>query len=244
MTKLAPAWLALVVAAGLATAQPATEPQAEPAEEPAEEPAADQPLPGLDELLGLDEDEAEPGTDEVADEGADDYVDRALAGEDGRSQPERFERAVDLMSRAGARLGASRDAGLATQRIQEDILRSLDDLIDEAQRRQQQQQQQQQGGQQQQGQQQSQPNQPRAQQQQGQQQESQQAQGEGEQESMPPGRQDGALNDPEAADLAAWGNLPARLRDALVQGTNETFSTLYRRMTEQYYRRLAEEPEP
>ncbi|MCE9589993.1 MAG: hypothetical protein K8S99_05660 [Planctomycetes bacterium] len=38
-----------------------------------------------------------------------------------------------------------------------------------------------------------------------------------------------------------WGNLPARLRDQLLEGQNERFSPIYRELTEQYYKRLAEE---
>ena len=38
-----------------------------------------------------------------------------------------------------------------------------------------------------------------------------------------------------------WGNLPARLRDELLQGLAEPFSPVYRSLTEAYYRRLAEE---
>jgi hypothetical protein len=40
---------------------------------------------------------------------------------------------------------------------------------------------------------------------------------------------------------AAWGNLPARVRDQLMQGRHDQFSSLYESMTETYYRRLAEE---
>lgn len=38
-----------------------------------------------------------------------------------------------------------------------------------------------------------------------------------------------------------WGKLPARLRDDLLQGINEKFSSVYRELTGQYYRRLAQE---
>ena len=38
-----------------------------------------------------------------------------------------------------------------------------------------------------------------------------------------------------------WGNLPGRLRDELLQGLNERFSPVYRKATEAYYRRLAED---
>jgi len=38
-----------------------------------------------------------------------------------------------------------------------------------------------------------------------------------------------------------WGQLPPRLRDELTEGIGERFSPVYRLMTEAYYRRLAEE---
>lgn len=41
--------------------------------------------------------------------------------------------------------------------------------------------------------------------------------------------------------LNEWGSLPVRLRKQLMQGMEDRFSSLYRNLTEQYYRRLAEE---
>ena len=41
-----------------------------------------------------------------------------------------------------------------------------------------------------------------------------------------------------------WGNLPPRVRDELQQGLSEPFSSIYERLTEQYYQRLAEEEGP
>lgn len=38
-----------------------------------------------------------------------------------------------------------------------------------------------------------------------------------------------------------WGNLPPRLRDEVLQGVNDRSSALYRRLTDAYFRRLAEE---
>ena len=66
-------------------------------------------------------------------------------------------------------------------------------------------------------------------------------QGDNTGERMPPAREDGSLRPQEAADLAAWGALPARVRDALMQGAADKYSTMYQRLTESYYRRLAEE---
>jgi hypothetical protein len=38
-----------------------------------------------------------------------------------------------------------------------------------------------------------------------------------------------------------WGGLPQRVRDMLLQGRGEKFSSLYEQMTREYYRKLAEE---
>jgi hypothetical protein len=40
---------------------------------------------------------------------------------------------------------------------------------------------------------------------------------------------------------AGWGELPERVRERLVEGSSDYFSTLYEALTEAYYRRLAEE---
>jgi hypothetical protein len=41
-----------------------------------------------------------------------------------------------------------------------------------------------------------------------------------------------------------WGSLPQRVRDMLLQGRNEKFSSLYEKLTGEYYRRLAEGDSP
>lgn len=41
-----------------------------------------------------------------------------------------------------------------------------------------------------------------------------------------------------------WGNLPPRVRDVLRQGVREKMSSVYKRWTEAYYRRIAEESKP
>ncbi len=196
------------------------------------------PLPTLDELLGTEGGASEGDEGGVGDElpgGASEReaeLDRLLSGQE---IVDAFRTAVALMDRSARRLGESRDTGLTTQRMQEEVLRALDTLIADAQQRGQQSSasssssssQDQQQGQQQPGQQSS----PRS------------ASGDNPAEAGAPGRQDGALGPEQAADLAAWGNLPARFRDALVQGASDRFSATYRKLTEEYYRRLAEDPE-
>ncbi|MFG0259817.1 MAG: hypothetical protein ACF8LK_05625 [Phycisphaerales bacterium JB041] len=192
------------------------------------------PLPTLDELLGTEGGASEGGdVVELPGEGGETELDRLLSGQE---IVDEFRSAVDLMTRSAERLSGARDTGLATQRMQEDVLRALDKLIADAQQRGQQSSSSSSSSssQEQQGQRQQQP---------GQQTSPQASRGDNRGEANAPGRQDGALGPEQAADLAAWGNLPARFRDALVQGASDRFSATYRRLTEEYYRRLAEDPE-
>lgn len=190
----------------------------------AQAPPPAEPLPDLDELLGLPR--QRPTTP------APRPLERELAD---TASTEPFEQAVDLMRLAAQRLDA-RDAGLETQRLQEETLRKLDQLIAQARRQRnrnspEQQQQQQQDQQQQQ-----------AGRQSSQQQSQAQAQASGDSTPVGPPRTEGALKSAAVAAGAAWGNLPEHVRQALVQGLSDRFSSLYQRLTEEYYRRLAEDP--
>ncbi|GJQ30742.1 MAG: hypothetical protein HBSAPP03_26260 [Phycisphaerae bacterium] len=187
--------------------------------------------PDLDVLLGL----RRPGEVAPADPNAAQRErDRLLSPAEITDE---FEKAVVLMDESSRRLAEAKDPGLDTQRLQEDTLRHLDKLIADAQQRSRSRQQRQ------------------RQQQQQQQQSSQQQQQQSSQSGSTPTdstqggtpsvpRQDGQLNTPRAADAASWGNLPEHVRQALTQGLSDRFSSLYQQMTEQYYRRLAEEPKP
>lgn len=188
------------------------------------QPASQPPdLPSLDELLGLPG--AKPSQEQ--DRARAELQERLSAAQ----MADQFQQAVALMGEAATRLQKARDTGIVTQRIQEDILRKLDQLIDAAQ-----QQQQQQSGSssrsQRNQQQQQQPNQPQ----------NQQA---GDVENFgevdPPGREDPRFNPDVAPNQASWGALPERIREALRQAGDDRFSSLYKSLTEAYYRRLAEE---
>lgn len=178
-------------------------------------------VPSLDELLGLGD-----AGDEALDPNRRALERRLTAQEAG----ERFREAVTLMGDAAARIGAN-DVGIRTQRVQEEILRRLDQVIESARENQ--------GGggssssgsSSQQNQQQ--PDQSTGPQRPGQ-------QGNGDQENMPPGSTGVETNPALAPDGVTWGNLPERERDAVTQGVNDRYSALYRRLTELYYRRLAE----
>lgn len=215
----------------------------------ARQPAAEPPsfvLPSLDELLGLEQ-PAGDGTPEAtrpADlpEAADpnqNALDRQLSSGE---MAEALDEAVTLMRETGERLGGARDVGIITQRLQEDILARLDAVITSAE--QQNSSNSSSSSSQQQGQQQQQASQPG---QQGEQQEGEQntegdpSSGENDGDTRPPGLREGGLAPPVSPDGGAWGRLPPRVRDSLVQGSSDVFSSLYRRMTELYYKRLAEE---
>lgn len=201
---------------------------AQPQDDSAGETAESQPadLPSLDELLGI-EGEDSPSTDPNRD-ALDEVLSPQAAGE-------AFSQAVGLMDRVAARIGEQGDLSIATQRLQEDILRKLDQVIASAQSNdqgggggssgsqssgssQQQPDQQQSGGQAQGGQEGSSPG-----------------------DSMPAGTSQAQPGDEVAPDGVGWGALPARIRDALSQGISDEYSQLYRAVTEQYYKALAEE---
>ncbi|GAB4195755.1 MAG: hypothetical protein Kow00105_09960 [Phycisphaeraceae bacterium] len=151
-----------------------------------------------------------------------------------------FEQAVMEMGQVSRRLGRSFDPGIETQRMQESILRKLDQVIAAAKEQGQsggsgssgQAQSQDQGGQ------------------------SLPRQGRPRAGSSPhPGGQQASTGqagvtdpiDPETPDTAIeqlrreWGALPPRVRDELTDGLRERFSPLYRRITEAYYKALAEQ---
>ncbi len=185
------------------------------------------PLPSLDELLGLEDAEADEAG--AADGQRVRELERKLTA---REAAQALEQAVQLMDDATAEI-AGRGAGLTAQRLQEDILLKLDQVIASAEQNQ--------GGggssssgSSSQSQQQSQP---------GKQQSGGQASGsspESSEAAMPPGGTEASLRPSSLPDAASWGALPERLRGALEQGSGDTFSSAYRRLTEAYYRKLAE----
>lgn len=215
-------------------ADDAPPPEQQPApEQPSEEPGEaedDEALPSLDDLLDL-EDPAAETPDEVGAE----ELEKALSGD--QSQGEPFVQAVALMDKAAVRIEDDDDLSLATQRIQQDAIDKLEKMIQQAKESQQQQSSSSSSSQNQDQQ------QTPDQQNKSQQQQQTNAQGENNAELIPPGAENPELNPVVAAARAAWGSLPERVRDALVQGSSEQFSSLYRGLTEEYYQRLAEEPD-
>ena len=209
-------------------APPAEPPAVPPVDQPAQPP--EEPLPDLDDLLGLPK--GPPGTRPPAADPAQVDLEKRLTMAEAA---EEFRQAVELMGQTAERIAVSRDTGLVTQRLQEDIVRKLDQLIKAAERQAQQSrrsrssssQNNNRSGQQQ-------PNQ-----QQGQQDEPGNRDNRGE--TTPPSRQEGPLNPELAARGAGWGSLAPHVREALLQGWQDKVSFIYKRATEAYYRKIAEE---
>lgn len=204
-----------------------------------------QEQPSLDELLDLEK-PAAPRESAPAPTPDDAALCRLAGDEQAGGNP--LGEAIVQMRDVTSRLSREQDAGLTTQRVMESILDKLDQVI--AQAEQQSQQSSQQSSSQQQGQASNQDSQAQ-----------QVAQQNAGQQPGPPGEaQPGATADPRdggptrgtpiqqeldhrpmEALRREWGNLPPRLRDELREGLDERFSPVYQRLTEEYYRRLAEE---
>jgi hypothetical protein len=190
-------------------------------------------VPSLDELLGLD-----GAKDNAADQAArqnQEELERRLSDVE---LGDVFDIALEKMAVSADLLGGKHDSGLGTQRVQKDILARLDQLIDIAKQMSQQQQMSSSAG----GSGQSKPK-PGAEQQQQQQAGGQRSQSgsQGGQAVDPPPGQEGDINTIIQETGSEWGHLPARLRDMLEQAQKSHSSPRYRRLTEQYYKRLAEE---
>ena len=221
------AWLLVAV---LGVAAYATAP-IQDAQEPDQE-KEDTP-PSLDDLLGLETDESESDADEAARLESERELQRRL---DEKEINDVFLVALERMATSAKRLGELFDTGLATQRVQEDILAKLDQLIDRARRMQSQASA-------------SSSSSPQSSQSQNPGQRSNQANNsqrrdgtpQDSQEGDPPPRQEGDIQTILQEAGVEWGTLPQRLREELQQGRNDKFSSMYRRLTEEYYKRLAEE---
>jgi hypothetical protein len=206
-------------------------------DEPATEaPAEDDRAPSLDELLGIEEDESSRNADEVAAEESVTELQRRLNAED---LGDAFAQAIEKMTISAELLEERFDTGLGTQRAQEDVLAKLEQLVDIARSMQSSSSssssssgQRQQMPQQQPGKNQSQANQAAGQ---------RRANASESQEGDPPARRDGEVNTVFDESRTEWGSLPQRVRDMLLQGRREKFSSLYEQLTREYYQRLAEE---
>lgn len=217
------------------TPPPAPTPTPIPTPEPAPTPETpeEEKLPSLDELLGLETPEDE-STQQLLEDYDPDKVqlDRKLTAQEAA---EKLEQAVQQMQETAFRLEQIRDTGIVTQRLQAEVLSKLDVLIKNAQQQSQSQGQSSQSQQQQQNQQ--------------QQQQMPQQGDQSQQAANSPNAQAGEGNpafaegqrDQMDAARAAWGALPERVRDRLMEGSSDYYSTWYKTLTEAYYKRIAEE---
>lgn len=188
-------------------------------------------LPTLEELLGLPADErAVRDADSTIEKSRRELM-RKLAPD---SPSDAVSDAVMLIGQASERMQSAGDFGIATQRLQDEAVQRLDALISQAQKQQQQKQNRQRQQQQQ--------NQQQQQQAQANQRSQQTSRAPNRGEVATPARQDGTLQAVAPGGSAAWGQLPEHVRESLVQGFSDRFSSMYQVMTESYYRRLAEQP--
>ncbi len=165
------------------------------------------------------------------------------------SMQDLVQRAMDGMKTAAERLTDAKDPGLGTQRVQEDVVRTLDRLLEEAQKRQGKKSSSSKSG--------SKKKQPSKQndgkqdpsEQNGQQQRQNSRSASSQSDASDPGdgeksetRDDGVAETSELAETRIeWGQLPERVRELVLQGRRDRVSTIYERLTREYYRRLAEE---
>ncbi|MHC4832433.1 MAG: hypothetical protein ACYTFH_00800 [Planctomycetota bacterium] len=206
------------------------------------------PPPSLDDLLGIEGETSDDADDPDDADGPDDPdAEVSTALEDRlRERPiaDGFKEALAGMVESEQALAERGDTGLSTQRVQEAVLRNLQALIDNARRERQQQQQSSSSS----SSSSSDPSQSPS----------------GSRSSQPSGQQGGDPSDEsgesgeasppafEQAELGGileegrveWGRLPERVRELVRQGRRDRISSIYRRLTEQYYRRLAEEAVP
>ncbi|MEY3143093.1 MAG: hypothetical protein RLY21_1586 [Planctomycetota bacterium] len=252
--------LALMFAVGVASVAIAQDkPKSEPAPPAPGQPASNPPSPtappadspkSLDDLLGVpgqkDSATSKRSEDDAATREQAKRLERSL---DGASLDDLVLRAVDGMKSAAERLGDAKDPGIGTQRIQEDVVKTLDRLLEEAQKQQKRQssssKSKRQSGKPQTGQQD--PKEQNGQQSGGKEQQPSRSQDQrstpGEENSQGDRPPDQSATDGTELDEARieWGRLPERVRELVIQGRRDRVSTIYERLTREYYRRLAEE---
>ena len=231
---------ALLAVSARAIATPDDPPSPPPAVKPA---AATPPAPkSLDDLLGVPQSGTGEGSaDDAAKREQQKRLERSL---DEASMEDLVHKAIAGMKDASDRLSDAKDPGLGTQRIQEDVVKTLDRLLEEAQKRQgkksssskkssskkdQKQDPSEQNGQQQKQRPQSKPG-------------STPKSGDNTDAAHDGTREDGVAATQELSESRIeWGQLPERVRELVLQGRRDRVSTIYERLTREYFRRLAEE---
>lgn len=227
---------------------PAATPQS-PVSTPPSPPSKPESPKSLDDLLGVPRPAEPNGRKSSADDAAErEQAKRLERSLEGASMDDLVKRAVDGMKTAAERLGDAKDPGIGTQRAQEDVIKTLDRLLEEAQKQQKRQpsssSSRRQGGKPQD--QQSDPKEnsgqkgSRAEQQGSDSQRGTTSGDEATDGQRPPDQSSADGTELDEARIE-WGRLPERVRDLVLQGRRDRVSTIYERLTREYYRRLAEE---
>jgi hypothetical protein len=217
---------------------------------PVSPPPEKAPPRSLDDLLGVPAGaEGKSPTESAEDAARREQEKRLERSLNEASMQDLVQRAMDGMKTAAERLTDAKDPGLGTQRVQEDVVRTLDRLLEEAQKRQGKKSSSSKSG--------SKKKQPSKQndgkqdpsEQNGQQQRQNSRSASSQSDASDPGdgeksetRDDGVAETSELAETRIeWGQLPERVRELVLQGRRDRVSTIYERLTREYYRRLAEE---
>ncbi|HWB21132.1 MAG TPA: hypothetical protein VG711_12590 [Phycisphaerales bacterium] len=206
---------------------------------PAQTQPADDGAKSIDELLGITEESPASAPADAAKTSNEDELSKKL---NEQQVADAFVQAINKMNLSADLLENSRDTGLGTQRTQEEILAKLQILLDEARKNKNQ-------------------SMSSSQSQQDQKQNQQNKQNPGKNNSQKQNSPNRRNNNPadSTADAPSpppmqpdvntsleetrtqWGNLPQRVRDMLMQGSRDKFSSLYDVLTQEYYKRLAED---
>lgn len=208
------------------------------AADPVTSPTAPPTTTSLDAALGL----IAPTAPSPIDAGKQ-KLESLLDGSLEQAEGDDFKEAVALMGQSAIRLREASDTSVQTQRVQEEAVRKLDALIAKAKKNQQSQCNNSCDNPENQKEKDKQDQASKPKQSQQSQQERQQGKDSQSTTAEAPRATDPNLRPALESARAAWGNLPQRLRQTLMQGAGDTFSKSYQRMTEEYYKRLGEQAE-
>lgn len=198
---------------------------------------------GLDDLLDIETPEkpAKPDTPKPDKPATDKPDDKKPDGVAKETPSDNFAAAVTEMKQAGGLLNQS-ETDRPTQRLQENVIARIDQLIADAKKKQSKSKGKPKPGEADSG------TKPSAgPPKQGQGNKPGQPNGQGQEAAQQAGGPGSVSNrgDTEPLDeqFSEWGKLPERVRKELLQGRDDKFSTLYDKLTQRYYKRLAEENE-
>jgi hypothetical protein len=214
-----------------------------PANPPASQPASST----IDDLLGITQEQ--PGAANASNAAGNDHQDQLKKELNEEQVADAFTQAIDKMSISARLLDTQFDPGVGTQRVQEDIIAKLNQLIDQAKKSKSKSKSSSSCNNPSQHSQQNPKTNPTPQSSKAAQKSQNDAAKRNDkpkdsQEGDPPALQQGDVNTLIDETRSEWGSLPQRVRDMLLQGRRDKFSSLYQQMTQEYYKRLAEEGTP